>query len=76
MTEVKPEDMVDRLRQSMHRLLRGAEAYQPTMLHERELYDADLDEAEDLLDAADAWLALHADGSAGLRAGGSHRMRE
>lgn len=60
----------------MDRLLRWAEAYQPTTLHEREGYDADLDEAEDLLDAAGAWLALHADDLPGLRADGSHRMRE
>lgn len=76
MTDVSAADMVDRLRHSMHRLLQWAEAYQPTMLHEREQYDADLDEAEDLLDASDAWLALHADDVPRLRAEGSHQMRE
>ena len=76
MTDVSAADMVDRLRQSMYRLLQWAEAYQPTMLHERERYDADLDEAEDLLDASDAWLTLHPDDLPRLRAGGSHRMRE
>ena len=76
MTDVPAEDMVNRLRQSMHRLLQWAEAYQPTMVHEREQYDADLDQAEDLLDAADAWLALHADRLAGLPTDGAHRMRE
>ena len=76
MTDVSAEDMVDRLRQSMHRLLQWAEAYQPTILREREQYDADLDEAEDLLDAADAWVALHKNQSPDLPTDGAHRMRE
>jgi|RhiMetdeSRZDD1v2_1073273.scaffolds.fasta_scaffold1155094_2 hypothetical protein len=76
MTDVSATDMVDRLRQSVHRLLQWAEAYQPRMLHERERYDADLDEAEVLLDASGAWLALHADDSPRLRAEGGRRMRE
>lgn len=76
MTVVSAEDMVDRLRQSMHKLLQWAEAYQPTMLREREQYDADLDQAEDLLDAADAWVALHADRSPGLPTDSAHRIRE
>jgi hypothetical protein len=31
------------------------------MLHERAQYDADLDEAEDLLEVTEAWIVLHAD---------------
>jgi hypothetical protein len=31
------------------------------VLSERLTYDADLDEAEDLLDVADTWSTLHAD---------------
>ena len=58
--DVSAADMLVRLRHSMHQLLRWAEAYQPRMVNERERYDADLDHAEDLLDALDAWLALQA----------------
>ena len=76
MTDVSAADMVDRLRHSMSRLLQWAEAYQPRMLDERERYDADLDKAEELLDASGAWLALHADDVPRFRAQGSHRMRE
>jgi len=60
-TDGSADEMVERLRQSLHKLLGWAELYEPRMLHERTRYDADLDEAEDLLDAADAWMVLQAD---------------
>jgi hypothetical protein len=53
--------MAEKLRQSLRKLLGWAEAYEPPTLSERLRYDADLDEAEDLLDAADAWFAVDAD---------------
>jgi hypothetical protein len=62
MTDVSAEDMLDRLRHSMYRLLQWAEEYQPRTRYERERYDADLDEAEDVLDATAAWLASHGRG--------------
>lgn len=61
MTDVSADEMVERLRGSLRALLRWAEAYQPRTLHERGQYDADLDDAEDLLEAIDAWIALNAD---------------
>lgn len=61
MEPVSASEMTDRLRQSLRKLLGWAEAYEPRILSERLKYDADLDEAEDLLDAAEAWIALHAD---------------
>jgi hypothetical protein len=60
-TDVSADEMVKRLRQCLHKLLRWAEAYQPRMAHERAQYDADLDEVEDLLGATDAWILLNAD---------------
>jgi hypothetical protein len=54
-------ELAHRLRQSLRKLLAWAEAYQPKMLSERLRYDDDLDEAEDLLDAADSWVAFHGD---------------
>jgi hypothetical protein len=53
--------MVERLRQSLSAVLRWAELYSPRMLDERTQYDADLDEAEDALDAAEGWTLLNAD---------------
>jgi hypothetical protein len=60
-TDPSADEMVERLRHCLHKLLRWAEAYQPWMLHERAQYDADLDEAGDLLGATDAWILLNAD---------------
>ncbi len=60
MEPVSASEMTDRLRQSLRKLLGWAEAYEPRILGERLKYDADLDEAEDVLDAAAAWMALHA----------------
>ena len=60
MTDVLAHEMVERLRQSLTKLLRWAECYQPRLLRERARYDAELDEAEDLLEATDAWMALNA----------------
>ena len=60
-TDVSADEMVERLRQSLCTLLGWAELYEPRMLHERAQYDADLDEAEDLLAATEAWIVLHAD---------------
>jgi hypothetical protein len=54
-------EMAEKLRRSLRKLLGWAEAYEPPMLSERLRYDADLDEAEDLLDAADAWFAVAVD---------------
>jgi hypothetical protein len=51
------------LRQSLRKLLAWAEAYQPKMPSERVRYDDDLDEAEDLLEAADYWASLQGDRS-------------
>jgi hypothetical protein len=59
--DLSPDEIVGRLRQSLDTLLGWAEAYAPRMLEERARYDADLDEAEDLLEAAEAWLTLNAD---------------
>jgi hypothetical protein len=53
--------MVERLRQSLCKLLAWAEAYQPRLPHERARFDAELDEAEDLLEATDAWIVVKAD---------------
>lgn len=61
MEPVSASEMTDRLRQSLRKLLGWAEAYQPRIVSERLQYDADLDEAEDLLEAAEAWMALHSD---------------
>jgi hypothetical protein len=61
MTDVSAEEMVERARESLRKLLRWAEAYQPRTLRERGAYDEDLDEAEDLLEAFDAWAVLNAD---------------
>ena len=61
MTDVSADEMVERLRQSLTKLLGWAELYEPRMLRERAQYDADLDEAEDLLDATEAWMVLNAD---------------
>ena len=52
-------ELTNRLRQSLRKLLGWAEAYQPKILSERLRYDDDLDEAEDLLDAADDWAAAN-----------------
>ena len=49
--------LANRLRQSLRKLLVWAEAYQPRDLSERRQYDSELDEAEDLLEAADRWAA-------------------
>lgn len=57
MTDVSTDEMVERLRQSLNTLLRWAELYQPRTVLEREQYDIDLDEAEDLLEAVEAWVA-------------------
>jgi hypothetical protein len=61
MADVSADEMVERLRQSVHRLLGWAEQYAPRMLEERERYDADLDEAEDVLEATEAWMVAKAD---------------
>ena len=61
MEPVSASELTDRLRQSLRKLLAWAEAYEPRFLSERLKYDADLDEAEDLLEAAEAWMALHTD---------------
>lgn len=53
MADVLADDLVERLRQSLHAVLHWAEAYQPRVVGEREQYDADLDEAEDVLAAVD-----------------------
>ena len=52
-------ELTNRLRQSLRKLLGWAEAYQPKILSERLRYDDDLDEAEDLLEAADDWAATN-----------------
>jgi hypothetical protein len=54
------DDMVERLRQSLHTILGWAELYEPRALGDRLRYDLDLDEAEDLLDATNAWILVHA----------------
>jgi len=56
---VSAPELANRLRQSLRKLLAWAEAYQPTTLSERLRYDDDLDDAEDLLEAADEWAAWH-----------------
>jgi hypothetical protein len=61
MTRVPADAIVQRLRQSLYKLLGWAERYQPQMLHERTEYDADLDEAEDLLDATEVGMVVNAD---------------
>ena len=61
MTDLSADEMVERLRRSLTKLLGWAELYEPHMLRERAQYDADLDEAEDLLEATDAWRVLNAD---------------
>lgn len=61
MTDVSADEMVERLRQSLYMLLEWAELYEPRTIEERARYDADLDEAEDVLEAADAWILLNAD---------------
>lgn len=60
MKDLSADEMVERLRQSLHTILGWAELYEPRTLHERTHYDADLDDAEDLLDAADAWTVVNA----------------
>ena len=60
MTDASAHEIVERLRQSLSKLLGWAELYDPRMLHERARYDADLDEAEDLLEATEAWMVLDA----------------
>jgi len=52
-------ELANRLRQSLRKLLGWAEAYEPRILSERVKYDDDLDEAEDLLEAADDWAATN-----------------
>ncbi len=61
MEPMSAPELANRLRQSLRKLLAWAEAYQPKMPDERVRYDDDLDEAEDLLEAADNWAALHGD---------------
>lgn len=61
MEPVSAEEMVVKLRQSLDTLLRWAEAYEPRTLNERLIYDRDLDEAESVLDAVDAWMAINPD---------------
>lgn len=61
MMDVSADEMVERLRQSLHKLLVWADQYEPRLHHERTRYDADLDEAEDLLDVTDAWILLNVD---------------
>jgi hypothetical protein len=61
MTDVPADEMVARLRQSLETILAWAELYAPRTLHERTRYDADLDQAEELLGAADAWMLLSID---------------
>ena len=61
MKDVSTEELVGRLRESLCALLRWAEAYQPRMVYERGRYDADLDEAENVLAATDAWIGDDAD---------------
>ena len=61
MEPMSAPELANRLRQSLRKLLTWAEAYQPKMPSERVRYDDDLDEAEDLLEAADTWAALHGD---------------
>lgn len=56
------DDLIEPLGQSLRKLLRWAEAYEPRMLSERRAYDADLDEAEDLLQAVQAWTLLNGGG--------------
>jgi hypothetical protein len=53
MTDVLGDELVERLRQSLHAVLHWAEAYQPRVLGERDQYDADLDEAENVLAVVD-----------------------
>jgi hypothetical protein len=60
-TDVSADQMVERLRQSLDTLLGWAELYAPRMIEERARYDADLDEAEDVLEVAEAWILLNAD---------------
>ena len=61
MTDVPADEMVARLRRSLETMLAWAELYAPRTLHERTRYDADLDQAEELLAAADAWMVLSVD---------------
>ena len=61
MTNVSAEELVGRLRQALSALLQWAEAYEPGTIGERSRYDADLDEAEDVLADADAWMGPGAD---------------
>ena len=60
MTDVSAEDLVERLRQSVSKLLGWAELYEPRTQQERARYDADLDEAEDLLEATGPLGSAHA----------------
>jgi hypothetical protein len=60
MNDLSADEVVERLQQSLHKILGWAEAYQPRMLGERLTYDEDLDEAEDLLDLVRVWTQLHA----------------
>lgn len=59
MESMSAPELANRLRQSLRKLLGWAEAYEPKILSERLRYDDDLDEAEDLLEAADDWAATH-----------------
>lgn len=61
MTDVSTDDVVRRLRRSLTKLQGWALLYKPRMLRERAQYDDDLDEAEDLLEATEAWTAAHTD---------------
>lgn len=61
MTNVSAEDLIERLRQSLCTMMRWAEAYEPRLVSERSRYDADLDEAETVLTAADACIGAGAD---------------
>lgn len=61
MTDLSADEMVERMRQSLLKLLEWAEAYEPRTFDERTRYDADLDEAENLLDDTEAWIAMKAE---------------
>ncbi len=61
MADVSADEMVERLRQSLRKLLAWAEQYAPRMIDERTRYDADLDQAEDLLEATEAWMVAKSD---------------
>jgi hypothetical protein len=50
---VSPEDLLEDLRFTLRRVLKWAEAYEPSRMQKR-AYDADLDAAEALLSRPDA----------------------